>query len=346
VLVGLPLLWGARPVPASGRSVAALLAAVQRSGSVAYDGYAESVGRLPLPDAGPLDQVADLLGGRSRIRVWWAGGARARIDVLSATGERDTYLEPGRTVQWDSDERVVRVVFGQQRGVRVPQPLDLLPATLGRRLLAAADPARTVRGRDDRVAGRSAATLTVRPDDARSLVGRIDVAVDRATGLPLRVAVTPLGARGPAVETALLQLRLATPGTAVTSFTPPPDAGEQEVSALDVGRLADEVAPIPLPPEVAGLRRRSSNESVGGARSYGDGYAVLAVVPLETWTVRTLQRRLGLAGQPFDEPWGEGQLVSAGLLSAMTLTTGDRGYVLVGTVPTALLKRAGRELAR
>jgi hypothetical protein len=132
----------------------------------------------------------------------------------------------------------------------------------------------------------------------------------------------------------------------VTSFTPPPDAGEQEVSALDVGRLADEVAPIPLPPEVAGLRRRSSNESVGGARSYGDGYAVLAVVPLETWTVRTLQRRLGLAGQPFDEPWGEGQLVSAGLLSAMTLTTGDRGYVLVGTVPTALLKRAGRELAR
>src|SRR5205823_6640674 len=163
-----------------------------------------------------------------------AGATRARVDVLTATGERDTYLEPGRTVQWDSDERLVRVVFGPQRGVRVPQPLDLLPPQLGRRLLAVADPARTERTGTERVAGRS------------------------------------------------------------------------------------------------------SDEAVGGARSYGDGYALVAVVPLEPWTVRTLQRRLGLAGQPLDKPWGEGQLVSAGLVSAMTLTTGDRGYVLVGTVPTTL----------
>ena len=345
-VVSAPRLAAALPADTPDTSVADLLNRVRASDSVAYTGYAESVGRLPLPDAGPLDQVADLLGDRSRLRVWWASPQEFRVDALGTTGERDTYQSADRAVQWDSGEQRVRTVLGPQTGVRVPQPADLLPAALGRRLLAAAAAGEVRRTGSEQVGGGAADVLVVTPKDPGTLVGRIEVAVDAKSGVPLRVAVTARGSSRPAVETQMLDFAVGRPDTAAMSFTAPPGASTEQVRALDVGSLADRVAPVELPPTLAGLPRRNSDEAVGGARTYGTGYAVVAVVPLFRGTLRRLEQRLTLPGATaIHETWGEGQLNATPLLTAMTLRTGDRGYVIVGTVPGAVLESVAKQLA-
>ncbi|NHC16564.1 sigma-E factor regulatory protein RseB domain-containing protein, partial [Motilibacter deserti] len=314
------------------------------SEDVAYTAYAESVGRLPLPDAGPLDDLADLLGDRSRIRVWWRSPQEHRVDVLSAAGERDTYATTVGTAQWDSDELRLRLLLGDGSGVRAPTPQDLLPAELGRRLLGGAAPGQVRRDGTERVAGRDAVTLVVEPADERTLVRRVDVAVDADTGLPLRVAVTARGGARPTLESAVLDLELRAPADEDLALPFGPDTRVERVSALSARRLAEQVAPYLLPGTLAGLPRRS--EAVGGAGSYGTGYALLAVVPLPAYAVAELDRRLrGPGVTELDEDYGEGLRLGLPLLSALTLRAGDRAYLLVGTVPPGLLERAARELA-
>ena len=69
------------------------------------------------------------------------------------------------------------------------------PLTLARRALAAASPTTSVgMGTAVRVAGRAAYVLVLTPKDATTLVGRVEVAVDATTHVPLATAVFAKGA--------------------------------------------------------------------------------------------------------------------------------------------------------
>ncbi len=342
-LVALPGILAAVPASTPDVSVAELVRRARGSQDVAYQGYAESSGRLPLPDAGPLDEVADLLGDRSRLRAWWVSPVRHRVDVLTPIGERDTYVEPGRRVRWDSFERKVRIVRGVSPSVRVPQPGDMLPAALGRRLLSGAGPKEVRLAGTERVAGHEAVTLAVTPRDRRTLVERIEVAVEPRTGLPLRVEVTARGRSRPDVVSEFLDLRLARPAEARLRFRPPSDAATELVESLDARELAGEV-PFVLPDTVAGLRRRA--EVGGGAGSYGTGYAILAVVPIPPHVVHRLEHRLqNPRAVPVEiEGGGSGILLQSSLLTTLTLRAGDRAYLLVGSVTRAVVEGAARQL--
>ena len=71
ILAALP--WAVSKLPAASTGAAApdLLSRVQRSSSVSYSGYAESVGSLALPATDQFNAITNLLGAPTQMRVWW-----------------------------------------------------------------------------------------------------------------------------------------------------------------------------------------------------------------------------------------------------------------------------------
>jgi hypothetical protein len=76
-------LWGCRPTVAPCRS-----------------GYVEASGTLQVPDNESFATLAQILGEKTQLRVWWRNGGDWRVDRIRATGETDLFREQGYTVRW------------------------------------------------------------------------------------------------------------------------------------------------------------------------------------------------------------------------------------------------------
>jgi hypothetical protein len=121
------------------------------------------------------------------------------------------------------------------------------PPQAAQRFLAAVGPTTTVRVADNvTVAGRAAYQLELAPKSTQSLIGQVDIAVDAATSLPLRVQVFARGAASPAYSVGFTALSFARPGPSNFTFTPPPGAKVRTV------RLPAGPGPFAGPPEMVG----------------------------------------------------------------------------------------------
>ncbi|MCA1710342.1 MAG: transcriptional regulator [Actinobacteria bacterium] len=339
-LVALPTVAAALPVRDVTVPPGELVKRIRASADVGWSGYAEARGRLVLPDVRELGDVPGLIGGTTRMRSWWRGKQSWRVDTLSLTGEDDVVRDDVGTWTWESADRRATRVYGVL-DVRLPQPPDLLPPVLGRRLAgskdvtAAALPAR-------RVAGRSAAGVRLTPrDPSRTTVGYVDLWAEPRTGLPLRVDVVPHGSRTPAVTALLLDLTLTRPGAARTAFTPPATAEIRVTEAPDVIAQIDRFAPYRLPDELVGLDRSDlvrASGSGGGLATYGDGLTSFAALPLPRDVAGRVIRALAPNGN------GERGELSTPLLRAVVARVGRRAYLLAGTVPTPVLDAALSQL--
>lgn len=289
-LLAVPLVLRTLPVDASRIGARQLLARIVASGSVGYAGYAQSQGGLALPvSAGDFSVIDDLFGGTSRLRVWWRGTHDWRVDSIGLTGESDTHEDASGVWTWDYESDTARrtdytgrsQVTGQPNArppVRLPRSDDLLPASLGRRLLSEADPARVRRIADARVAGHGAAGLRLSLDDARSTVDHIDVWALPSDGLPVRVTVYAKdGSR--VVSTTYLDLSVGRPPPGTTEFRPPPAAKVQSGEFTDIVAAIDRFGRSTPPPTVAGLARRTDID-LGAVGVYGRGVNLLVAVPL------------------------------------------------------------------
>ena len=332
-LVALPSLAGALPVRSSDLSAAGLLERIRASDRVGWSGYGESRGSLVLPDVRELGELPGLFAGTTRARAWWRGPQSWRVDALTPVGEVDTTRDPNGGWTWISaDRRALRLVG--ELDVRFPAAADLLAAALGHRLAGTADvevsplPAR-------RVAGRAAAGVRLVPNDPeRTTVRAVDVWADVPTGLPLRVEVRAAGEQAPVLTSVLLDLDLETPAASLVDFPRPRGAAVTVGEAPDVAVLADRFAPYVLPDVLAGLPRRPRSvlSTGGGVGTYGDGFTALAVVPLPDDLGRRLVDRI--------DPDAQGGVarVSTPLVNGLVgLGADDRAYLVVGTVPEALL---------
>lgn len=324
----LPSVVAALPVTTTTLSASELLQRVRASGDVGWSGYGESRGSLALPHVHDLEDLPELLGDTTRTRAWWRGPDSWRVDALSLVGETDTVRGPGGTWTWESaDARAVRV--DGDVGVRLPTAADLLAPTLGRRLAGTPDVvARRLPAR--RVAGRAADGLRLAPrsPDGTS-VRSVEMWVDPASGLPLRVEVWADGQDAPSLVSLLLDLELERPAASRTSFVPPPDAVTTVVAAPDLAALSDRFAPYRLPDELAGVSRAAAGDgATGGVGVYGQGLQAVAVVPLPRDVARRAVRRI--------DPGGDGRtaVVQTPLLSAVVARDGRRrAYLVAGTVP-------------
>lgn len=339
--MALPGLASALPAGSSELSATQLRDRIRTSQGVGWSGYGVSRGRLVLPDVPELSDLPSLVGDTTRVRAWWRGADRWRVDALSLVGEVDTTRDPDGGWTWVSADRQALRIVGST-DVRLPQAVDLLAPSLGYRLTGTDDvtlsrlPAR-------RVAGRSAAGLRLVPrHPQQTTVQAVDVFADPTTGLPLAVDVRAGGKV--VLRSELLDLDLSAPAEARTRFTPPPSARVASGQAPDIAATVDRFAPYALPGTLAGLPRqaRSPLSAGGGVGTYGVGLTALAVLPLPRDIADRVIARVDSAGAK--DTGGVAEL-STPLISALVATAGrHRGYLLVGTVPVARLTQALQQL--
>ncbi|MGY1719764.1 outer membrane lipoprotein carrier protein LolA [Blastococcus sp. SYSU DS0552] len=342
VLVALPALVGALPVEDPAVPAAELRAAVLASRDVQYSGYAESAGGLALPVTDQLDSLADLFSDRTEMRVWWRGPDDHRVAVVTTAGETGIHRDARGTWTWEYERATA--TWADATPFALPAPPDLLPATLGRRLLSEAADEELTRIGARRIAGRDALGLRSTPADPASSVRQVDVWVDRASGLPVQVVVLGKTSEVPALDTRFLDLELAVPDAATTSFAPPPDAhlrtADQAEIVLEAGRR---LPPVRFLPTLAGLPRRTLDGAPPGIGLYGRGVTLLAVAPVPRLVAEALRRTLAQSPDAVTDETST--RIAAGPVALMLVDPQDaEPYLLTGTVTLDALVEAAAEL--
>lgn len=309
-----------------------------------YVGYAESNGRLGLPEISQLQSTVGLLTGTTRIRAFVAAGDAWRADELTPSGEHGVYRVGPSEFLWDFESDQLIRVLGIA-AARLPRAADLLPPDLARRLLslAGSDPVTPLPGR--RIAGREAAGLRVTPTDPQTTVGRVDIWADPATALPLRVEVA--GRSGPPVlTTELLEVADGPPDPAVLRPLAPPGAGNVTAEVVDVAG-ALKVLNAPPPPEQLVGRRRVTlpGTPLPGVGVYGTGLAAFVLVPTSRDIAeQAVESATAAGGVAVTVSSGHAARVTTPLLSVAVRTRGRTGSLLLGAVDPDVLDRAIAEL--
>ncbi|MGY1772797.1 LolA family protein [Blastococcus sp. SYSU D00813] len=342
-LVALPLVL--RVLPARDRPLSAddLRAAVLAGADVGFSGYAVSAGGLALPVSGQLPEVADLFSDRTAMRVWWRTPEEHRVDVVTPAGETGLHRDPAGSWTWDHEEGTA--TRADPAVIALPAPADLLPATLGRRLLSEAAPGELSRIGARRVAGTDALGVRLVPAEPAASVGRVDVWVEPTSGLAVQVQVFAAGARQASLDTRFLDLTLGDPPSSVLAFTPPPGAEVRPAPELEglVALAQRGLAPVDLPATLAGLAPRSQGGVPVGIDLYGRGVTLLAVVTLPTSQAATIRRALD--EEPAAVTDELGTRVAAGPLAIMVVRQSpEASRLLVGTVTLDAVAAAAREL--
>ncbi|WP_022885109.1 LolA family protein [Glaciibacter superstes] len=312
---------------------------------------------LPSGGSSATAGVASMLGlltGSHSTRVFLDGPSKLRLQVLDDLAERDLIRNGNDVWLYDSSENAATRVTIPDRDVddgvppspspEAPSPEShspeaygtgsvQTPAQLAEKFLGEIDSSTVVTvGTDDRVAGREVYTLVLTPRSDDTLVGSVSMAVDAATGLPLRVAVQARGETEPAFELGFTELSLDTPGAELFAFTPPPGATveEQELPAHD--DLAHEnPAHENSAHDPAGT---SGEQSMHQPVVSGTGWA--SVIELAAGTVSG-----ELAASPLLTQLGQavngGMLLSSSLVNVLVT---DDGRVFAGAVAADQLQAA------
>lgn len=347
VLCATPAAVAAWPVHTPRISTGTLRERIRLSAGQPYQGYAVSTGTMGLPALPRLQTVTALFSGTTRMRAWYAGPDRWRVDVLDTGTERDLYQAPDGQYVWDYDDNRLTLVTGDQ-SFRLPRAADLMPPDLARRLLGAAAGDRVTRLDGQRVAGIDAAGLRIRPTDPHTSVGHVDIWADPASGLPLRVEVTGRGAAHPVLASRFLDVGVTAPAAPVLAPPAPrPGLGLTVTSTPDVLGALRRFDLAALPDRLAGQARRDTASPVSAIGLYGDGLARFVVVRLPGRLGDQAYDSAGAWGQAVRFAGGEAALISTSLLSVMIMhsTADGRYYLLAGLVDGQWLRQVGAELA-
>jgi outer membrane lipoprotein-sorting protein len=246
-----------------------VLALVAGSDVNALSGTFEQTSNLGLPElptgtggqsqgsTAQATSALELLTGNHTARVYadsTNGAKNMRLQVLDPMAERDVIRSGSDVWLYDSKKQAathVTLPAESEAATGVPDAAATqTPDQLAAKLLAAVTPTTTVSvGSDVTVAGRSAYDLVLTPQAGDTLVGSVSIAVDGATGMPLKVEIVPKGSADPAFTTAFTAISFDSPSADLFAFTPPAGTTvtEQAVPAGmtkpagggDAGRSAD-----------------------------------------------------------------------------------------------------------
>ncbi|TDL38093.1 hypothetical protein E2R57_08995 [Arthrobacter nitrophenolicus] len=289
--------------PLPEKSPAEVLALLGQQKVSTFSGTVEQSSDLGLPElppAGPTSGPAsaggaaslfELLSGGHTARVYMDGKAKARVQVVDRLAERDI-VRRGNDVWFysskdNSTAHLTLPSFASDLPLYVPPtagPQDPnvppaepdkpggmhthTPADIAGHLLAKVEPSTAVSvGEDVDVAGRTAYNLVLEPRTDATLVGKVAIAVDGETGMPLSVQVTARGASSPSFRTGFTSLSLDAPDDSLFTFAPPPDSPVKELQFRDPDRWPLNFrAPgmIITPEDLAALRQHPARPSVTG----------------------------------------------------------------------------------
>jgi hypothetical protein len=347
VLLSLPAVVSAFPVRASSISAAQLRRLIVASDARSFSGYAESSGGLALPVTTQFTSLADLFGGRSQFRVWWRGRSDWRVDQLNLAGETDLHGDLTGLWTWNYEQnQAVRTRTPADVTVRLPVGPDLLPSDLGRRLLSEAADGEVSRLNTERIAGRMAPGLRLRPSGSASTIDHVDIWADDATGVALKVSMFESGSGIPALTSAFLDFSTDRPSATTTRFFLPARAKVRVDSQLDLATAINEFADQTPPATLAGVPRNPQLAGEGSIGVYGHGVTEFAAAPLFGRTANSLRDQLRKAPGVTDDAGGLRIAVGPLTLLLTERLGGRRAWLLVGTVTAGTLTTAASDLAR
>jgi hypothetical protein len=341
LLSAMPVLASALPVRVPTLTAGQLRGRILASARLSYAGYAESNATFGLPSLPGLADVTALLDGVTKMRVWQASPDRWRVDVLSDTGERDTYRLGSRSYIWDSGEELLTEVVGQP-SLRLPRAADLTPPALAIRLLdEAGQKARFSVIAPLRVAGKSAAGLQLTPADPASTIARIDMWAEPGNGLPLMVEIFGRGSPAPALESQFFQVGSWRPDAAVLTPQRGPGTGFTTTSARSLSGELNNLATAYLPGRLAGRDRLPEPDTFDEVGVYGGGLSTFAVLGIRGGS-DLVAAALSAGGVALGLPGGTAALISAPLVNAVVVRPAGEyvTYLLAGTISASVLEQS------
>lgn len=312
-----------------------------------------SLGLPQLPSAGNPASLSSLLTGSHTIKVYYQDPQHFRLSVPQSMSETDVIRNGNQVWLWDSTQNSVTEVTAPPKAAEHSAGNQLPTATLtpqqaANEILKAVGKTTTVGVQSNvMVAGDPAYQLTLAPKDHRSLVGRVQIAVDGKYGMPLRVQVFAKNATSPAFQVGYTALSFTAPAAGNLTFTPPPGAKVDKVNMAD---------------RPAGVGQSGQSPAAAGFGSYGKDWLTVASFPQKDLfssfgtgaagsppparsqagsnalggdSQEVLSALLG-AAKPVSGSWGSGTLLQTSLVSI--LMTG--GKVYIGAVQPSVLYAA------
>jgi outer membrane lipoprotein-sorting protein len=229
------------------KSAAQVLELVASSKVTAFSGDITETSDLGLPSipasAGggsdsSLSSDLALLTGTNSLRVYVDGPNKVRLQQLGSLAEQDIIRNGSNVWTYDSKTNAVEhtTVRAGKRPTSTSGPTSenrvaRTPDSIAKDLIARLRTSSTVSVDDAvRVAGRASYELVLTPKATDTLIGSVSIAVDAATGLPLRVQIDAAGQKDPAVSIGFSSLDLATPSASLFDFTAPKGSTVKELT--------------------------------------------------------------------------------------------------------------------
>jgi len=317
-------------------------------------GFLEMRTNLGLGDFGTTsgDSGGSLVGlaaGSNDARLWEDGSQR-RIALLQQLEETDWYRNGDVTYVWHSRRsRVTKV----PTPTAPPDATGLITALAGggtvespdglaaRLLPLRAQSTRLVLREPTYVADRPVYQLGLIPDTSTSLVTEVSIAVDAATGLPLKVAVHTRSGTV-AIESKFTSVTFKRPAASNLAFRPPSEA-----------RVTDG-ANVTATPQFSNdeQQQRDRQRTLGDVQSVqgvddpllrlgttGESWnEVVAVSGISFWRMEDLSR----TAKPVSGAYGSGRLLETPVFSLLIL---PNGRIVAGAVTPAGLEPAATQMA-
>jgi outer membrane lipoprotein-sorting protein len=281
------------PPKLAAKTAAQLLVAVENASPAGLSGTIVETAKLGLPDISGLlgstggsgVSIETLVTGSNTMNVWYAGQDKQRFALLGQLSEDDLIHNGTDLWSYDSSSRTVTHKTltpdaADQVGSIASSAPSLDPQTAAEKALAAIDPTTlVVVDRTARVAGRAAYQLQLSPRDTRSLIGSVQIAIDAATSVPLRVQIFAAGATSPAFQVGFTSVSFNVPNSSIFEFVPPAGATVEQDTApfgdsLSLGGLGGDGGYV--------VRTRASGKDLSGKGVDPNGTLATPAPPLPT----------------------------------------------------------------
>lgn len=330
---------------------------MEQPGAPETEGTTPPGGASAPAGAGLLD-VLSALSGTHEARVYVDGPDKARIQVLDGMDEQNFIRNGSSLWHYDSAENTaVHLTLPKVPRKGGPPRHTMQPPTPGviaDRLLEAMGQNTDMSVRDDtRVAGRDAYTLELDPGSDDSLIAKVSIGVDAATGAPLDVVVEAVGQEDPALAVGFTSFTPETPAADLFEFTPPTGAevSEHKIPKKLLGLKPDHKpgskahghkVPKPFLEHKSGAKDDSAkpdrkNQASHRAAISGTGWDTVVVIPAKDvprdLATNEMLNQLAI-------PVEGGKLLHTSLLNVLIT---DDGRLVIGSVSVARLQAAANE---
>ncbi|GAA4267035.1 LolA family protein [Frondihabitans peucedani] len=340
------------------KSAAGIVAFAEKSVGTSFTGSVTETADLGLPDLSSFStgagsssgsDVQDALSqltGTHKAKVYVDGTTKQRVQTLDDLKETDV-IRNGRTVwAYDSEKKTATRLtlrdashdMDWQVGTgKTPLATDAptTPTEAAQKALDAIGRYTAVKVSDNvRVAGQKAYQITLTPKDDTTLVGRVTLAVDGKTGVPLRVVVKAKGQSDPAFSVAFTSISYDKPSADTFTFTPPKGTKVEQVKAPQYQRdFNTGLTPKSLSKDSAIAKARAEAQPV----VLGSGWSTIVGAKLPSGALSG--DSTGMLDQVLTKVDG-GRVLQTALVSVY-LT--DDGHVYVGAVKASALEAAAQK---